>query len=218
MPLGARHSTCIDDVARRGSTPAERDRKERRAMTAKAVQLLLYRWAGQWGPFSVSIPCGECSLTADVIKDTLATELAGIPVEVETREWLTEWWKPLPKGGWHAPDSHGGGQGREPGPCPQPRRAHRGGHRRARRANRGVRQPSVRQGDLPPLRAGEGLLRRCRHRPRIPRRGQGSARALRNARPGEAHRRAENLRLPSRKSGSKGSTWAAPTSSAASSA
>ncbi len=72
-------------------------------MTGSAVKLLLYRWAGAWGPFKVSIPCGECSLTLDVIQDTLETELAGIPVEVEVREWLSEWWRPLPKGGWHAP-------------------------------------------------------------------------------------------------------------------
>ena len=72
-------------------------------MTGSAVTLLLYRWAGAWGPFKVSVPCGECSLTLDVIQDTLETELAGIPVEVEVREWLSEWWRPLPKGGWHAP-------------------------------------------------------------------------------------------------------------------
>ena len=70
---------------------------------ANAVNLTLYRWAGQWGPFKVSIPCGECSLTVDVIQDTMENELAGIPVELEIREWLTEWWRPLPKGGWHAP-------------------------------------------------------------------------------------------------------------------
>lgn len=69
----------------------------------KPVKLLLFRWAGQWGPFKVSIPCGECSLTVDVIEDTMATELAGIPVDLEVREWLSEWWRPLPKGGWHAP-------------------------------------------------------------------------------------------------------------------
>ena len=68
-----------------------------------AVKVVLYRWAGAWGPFKVNIPCGECSLTLDVIKDTFATELAGVSVELEVREWLTEWWKPLPKGGWHAP-------------------------------------------------------------------------------------------------------------------
>ncbi len=67
------------------------------------VRVTLYRWAGQWGPFKVKIPCGECALTRDVIEDTFATELAGIPVELDVREWLSEWWKPLPKGGWHAP-------------------------------------------------------------------------------------------------------------------
>ena len=70
---------------------------------AKPVKILLFRWAGKWGPFSVKIPCGECALTKDVIVDTMETELAGIPVELDIREWLTEWWRPLLKGGWHAP-------------------------------------------------------------------------------------------------------------------
>lgn len=72
-------------------------------MESKAVELILYRWAGSWGPFKVKIPCGECALTVDVIKDTLETELNGIPVNFVIREWLSEWWKPLMKGGWHAP-------------------------------------------------------------------------------------------------------------------
>lgn len=67
------------------------------------VNVTLFRWAGSWGPFSVKIPCGECSLTVDVIQDTFANELNGIPVKLDTREWLSEWWVPLPKGGWHAP-------------------------------------------------------------------------------------------------------------------
>ena len=67
------------------------------------VKITLYRWAGQWGPFKVKIPCGECSLTTGVIADTMAVELDGIPVELETRDWLSEWWRPLAKGGWHAP-------------------------------------------------------------------------------------------------------------------
>ena len=70
---------------------------------SEPVKITLYRWAGQWGPFKVKIPCGECSLTVDVINDTIATELAGIPVELETLDWLSTWWKPLFKGGWHAP-------------------------------------------------------------------------------------------------------------------
>ena len=67
------------------------------------IRVTLYRWGGEWGPFKVRIPCGECSLTRDVISDTFETELAGVPVELETHDWLTNWWKPLPKGGWHAP-------------------------------------------------------------------------------------------------------------------
>jgi glutaredoxin len=67
------------------------------------VVIQVYRWAGKWGPFQVNIPCGECSLTKDIVTDTIETELDGIPVELDMRDWLSEWWKPLPKGGWHAP-------------------------------------------------------------------------------------------------------------------
>ena len=69
----------------------------------KKVNLIIYKWAGAWGPFKVNIPCGECSLTKDVVQDTLDNELSGIPVNLEIREWLTEWWKPLKHLGWHAP-------------------------------------------------------------------------------------------------------------------
>ncbi|MBE9536294.1 MAG: glutaredoxin [Proteobacteria bacterium] len=67
------------------------------------VKIVLFRWAGTWGPFSIKIPCGECSLTKDVIIDTLKTELKGLPLELDIREWLSEWWRPLLRGGWHAP-------------------------------------------------------------------------------------------------------------------
>ena len=72
-------------------------------MTDVPVKVTLFRWAGRWGPFKVKVPCGECSLTVDVIEDTFAHELTGIPVVLDTREWLSEWWRPLPSGGWHAP-------------------------------------------------------------------------------------------------------------------
>ncbi len=72
-------------------------------MTEQPISIRLYRWAGAWGPFRVSIPCGECALTRDVIEDTLAHELEGIPVTLDVREWLSEWWRPLLRGGWHAP-------------------------------------------------------------------------------------------------------------------
>jgi glutaredoxin len=67
------------------------------------INITVYRWAGAWGPFKVNIPCGECTLTMDVIQDALDNELAGIDVTLDVRDWLSEWWKPLLKGGWHAP-------------------------------------------------------------------------------------------------------------------
>lgn len=67
------------------------------------IKIHLYRWAGTWGPFSIKMPCGECSLTRDVLKDTFEKELQGISVELEIKDWLSFWWEPLKKGGWHAP-------------------------------------------------------------------------------------------------------------------
>jgi glutaredoxin len=72
-------------------------------MNQQPIKVYVYRWAGSWGPFKVKIPCGECTLTKDVILDAFEKELSGIPLELELREWLSEWWKPLFKGGWHAP-------------------------------------------------------------------------------------------------------------------
>lgn len=68
------------------------------------VKVLMYKWAGKWGPFKVKIPCGECALTEDVIEDTIEFELHNAKVEFEVKEWLSNWWEPLFKGGgWHAP-------------------------------------------------------------------------------------------------------------------
>jgi glutaredoxin len=72
-------------------------------MEIPPVQIILYRWAGSWGPFRIRIPCGECTLTKDVIRDTLEQELAGISVDLKLCDWLSCWWQPLLKGGWHAP-------------------------------------------------------------------------------------------------------------------
>ena len=72
-------------------------------MSPQPVKITLYRWAGAWGPFKVNIPCGECTLTGDIIRDTIENELAGIPVRFKTLDWLSNWWKPVFKGGWHAP-------------------------------------------------------------------------------------------------------------------
>lgn len=67
------------------------------------IKITLYRWAGSWGPFKVTIPCGECTLTKDILSDTFANELADVPIELEVKDWLSHWWEPLKAGAWHAP-------------------------------------------------------------------------------------------------------------------
>lgn len=67
------------------------------------VKIVLYRWGGKWGPFKVKIPCGECTLTKDVIEDTLQNELANAVVEVETKDWLTHVVEAVLQGARHAP-------------------------------------------------------------------------------------------------------------------
>ena len=67
------------------------------------VKIRLYRWAGAWGPFKIQIPCGECSLTRDILNATFEHELQGVPVDFRIKDWLTCWWEPFIKGGWHAP-------------------------------------------------------------------------------------------------------------------
>lgn len=67
------------------------------------VSIKIYRWAGSFGPFKVKIPCGECALTLDIVKDTLKHELESIEVEIEIKDWLSYWWQPLRLGAWHAP-------------------------------------------------------------------------------------------------------------------
>lgn len=73
------------------------------AVGAQSVKVEVFRWAGSWGPFKVKIPCGECTLTSDIIQDALDRELSSVPVAVETSDWLDVWWRPLRAGGWHAP-------------------------------------------------------------------------------------------------------------------
>ena len=81
----------------------------------ESIKVTLYRWAGSWGPFKVNIPCGECTLTKDILEDTFNIELNGIPIELEVKDWLSNWWEPLKKGAWHAPIVMVGGKARSQG-------------------------------------------------------------------------------------------------------
>ena len=50
---------------------------------SEPITITVFRWAGAWGPFKVNIPCGECSLTRDIIHDCMETDLAGIDVTLD---------------------------------------------------------------------------------------------------------------------------------------
>ncbi len=80
-----------------------RDPASGAVMAGPPVQASVYRWAGAWGPFQIRVRCGECFLTEKVIEDVLANELDGVPVALAVHDWLSAWWKPLLRGGWHAP-------------------------------------------------------------------------------------------------------------------
>lgn len=67
------------------------------------IKITLYRWAGSWGCFKIKIPCGECTLTKDILEDTFQNELNGIPIELTVKDWLSNWWEPLKYGAYHAP-------------------------------------------------------------------------------------------------------------------
>ena len=67
------------------------------------IKITLYRWAGSWGCFKIKIPCGECTLTKDILEDTFQNELNGIPIELTIKDWLSSWWEPLKYGAYHAP-------------------------------------------------------------------------------------------------------------------
>ncbi len=67
------------------------------------VKVTVYLWAGQNGPFRIQSHCEECDLTLHLLKDILEKELAGAPVEVEVKPWLSHLWEALRLGGWHPP-------------------------------------------------------------------------------------------------------------------
>ncbi len=68
------------------------------------ITIVQYKWAGKWGPFKISIPCGECAVTENIINDVIETDFAFTDkINLEVKEWLPNWWRLLLRGGWHAP-------------------------------------------------------------------------------------------------------------------
>lgn len=62
-----------------------------------------YKWAGSWGPFTIKVPCGECSVSENIVQDVIDSEFSGEDILFEVLEWLPNWWRVIWRGGWHAP-------------------------------------------------------------------------------------------------------------------
>lgn len=69
----------------------------------KPIHITLYKWEGRWGPIGATIPCGECTITDNIIEDVLQSDLKNINIKRESFPFFEHWWKPLMKGGWHPP-------------------------------------------------------------------------------------------------------------------
>lgn len=59
------------------------------------VKVILYRWAGH--------KVVERDPTLRLLADIRSKELAGVPLEVEVKPWLSHLWEVLRVGGWHPP-------------------------------------------------------------------------------------------------------------------
>jgi disulfide oxidoreductase YuzD len=69
----------------------------------KEVKVVQYKWAGKFWPFKIKTHCGECDMTTGILKALIKDEFKGKPVTLDIRNWLDNWYKPIWKGGWHAP-------------------------------------------------------------------------------------------------------------------
>ncbi len=67
------------------------------------IKIVQYKWAGNWGPFKIKIPCGECGLSEGVIEHVIKDQFPDVDIDFEVLPWLNNWYKPILKGGWHAP-------------------------------------------------------------------------------------------------------------------
>lgn len=67
------------------------------------VNVCIYTWAGQKGPFRIKSYCEECDLTFHLLEEIRKRGLSGAPVRVEIKPWLSHLWEALAAGGWHPP-------------------------------------------------------------------------------------------------------------------
>lgn len=70
---------------------------------SETVDIVIYRITGKQGP--IDIPhryCEECDLTVQLTRSVL-DELGDSSVRLDVKPWMLWFWKPIWRGGWHAP-------------------------------------------------------------------------------------------------------------------
>ncbi|MDQ3548434.1 MAG: hypothetical protein M3439_06390 [Chloroflexota bacterium] len=70
---------------------------------ANNIEIVVYRITGRQG--FITIPhryCEECDLTIHVAR-SVVDQLADPSVRLTVRPWLLWFWRPIWRGGWHAP-------------------------------------------------------------------------------------------------------------------
>lgn len=71
--------------------------------SSSTVDIVIYRITGRQGPIDVPHRyCEECDLTVQLTKRVLA-ELDNPQVRLDVKPWMLYFWKPIWRGGWHAP-------------------------------------------------------------------------------------------------------------------
>lgn len=63
-------------------------------MPGPTVLIEIYCRAVASSSVEVDITSKDSPLRDNALLNTLTTKTVGIPVELEIREWLTEWWQP----------------------------------------------------------------------------------------------------------------------------
>ena len=72
-------------------------------MMNKEIVITQFKWAGQFGPFSIKTSCGKCDLTTATLKDVIEKQFGGKDVRLEIKPWLGNILYCLLRGYWHAP-------------------------------------------------------------------------------------------------------------------
>lgn len=72
-------------------------------MRQQPIEIVIYPITGRQGPITVPHRfCEECDLTIHAVR-ALLEELGDPDIHVTIRPWMLHWWRPLWRGGWHAP-------------------------------------------------------------------------------------------------------------------